>query len=261
MTAIKPATRWLFVGIVTMLLCIGCTSKPKHFTHEVLNRMTPVKDQGNSETCWIYAMLATIETEHLSWGDSVNLSPYYIEKMMEQEPDAPKSKRGELATLLRLMEKYGIVSYDAMRSIDTPAPKWVFMLGATYTPQEFAHSVCKPGEYIQLMSTPKKPYYEESELEVPDNWMHDRYLNIPKDSLLVKAERAVKAHHGVCWSDDNHGMAIVGIAHDDDGEKYFVMKNSWGDNRPYGGLVYISFKEFLSETVSVVMTKEAYERP
>ena len=47
----------------------------KEYTNEVLNRMTPVKDQGDSETCWIYAMLATIETEHLAWGDSVNLSP------------------------------------------------------------------------------------------------------------------------------------------------------------------------------------------
>ena len=105
-------------------LFISCTQKePQHFTHDVLNRMTPVKDQGDSETCWIYAMLATIETEHLAWGDSVNLSPYYIEKMMEQEPDAPESKRGEGSTLIRLIEKYGIVGYDAMRSIDTPAPR------------------------------------------------------------------------------------------------------------------------------------------
>ena len=68
----------------------------KEYTNEVLNRMTPVKDQGDSETCWIYAMLATIETEHLAWGDSVNLSPYYIEKMMEQESDAPRANVGRV---------------------------------------------------------------------------------------------------------------------------------------------------------------------
>ena len=114
--------RFFTISLV-LLLCIGCTKKePKHFTNELLNRMTPVKDQGESETCWIYAMLAAIETEHLAWGDSVNLSPYYIEKMMEQEPAAPKNKRGEAATLLRLIEKYGIVGYDAMRKVETPAP-------------------------------------------------------------------------------------------------------------------------------------------
>ena len=97
--------------------------------------MTPVKNQGKSQLCWAYAMLAAIETEHLRWGDSVNLSPVYIEKMLEQEPDAPESKRGMGATLIDLIQKYGIVGYDAMRNADAPAPRFVFMLGAEYTPQ------------------------------------------------------------------------------------------------------------------------------
>ena len=249
----------IYLLIATLLA--GCAQPEyKHFTHEVLNRMTPIKDQGESETCWIYAMLATIETEHLAWGDSVNLSPYYIEKMLEKEPDAPESKRGMGATLLRLIQKYGVVGYDAMRKVETPAPKWVFFLGATYTPQEFARSVCKPGEYLQLMCDEDKPYYEESELEMEDNWLHDRYLNIPMDSMIVKTERAVRAHHGVCWEDREHAMAIVGIAHNNEGKKYFIMKNSWGKDGPYGGLEYISFDEFRSETVAIEMTKEAYQK-
>ena len=78
-----------------MLLALCCTQQPpKHFTHEVMNPITPVKNQGKTQLCWVYAMLAAIETEHLRWGDSVNLSPAYIEKMMEQEPEAPENKRG-----------------------------------------------------------------------------------------------------------------------------------------------------------------------
>ena len=91
--------RFLYL-LIAFLFCIGCSHRePEHFTHEVLNRMTPVKNQGESQTCWIYAMLAAIETEHLSWGDSVNLSPYYIEKKMEEESQAPESKRGMGKTL------------------------------------------------------------------------------------------------------------------------------------------------------------------
>ena len=257
-TKFKKMKKIVLIGVV-FLLC-GCVAEEKHYTHEVLNRMTPIKNQGKSQTCWIYAMLAAIETEHLAWGDSVNLSPYYIEKMLEQEPQCPKSKRGEPATTLRLLEKYGICGYDAMRKIETPAPKWVFMYGATYTPQEFARSVCKPGEYMQLMSDDSKPYYQEFELEMEDNWLHDRYLNIPMDSLFAKTERAVRQHHGVCWEDKGHGMAIVGIAHDDKGEKYFIMKNSWGTKRPHGGLEYISYKDFKKNTIAVEMTKEAYNK-
>ena len=244
---------------MTFALCIGCSQKPpKHFTHEVLNPMTPVKNQGKSQLCWAYAMLAAIETEHLRWGDSVNLSPVYIEKMLEQEPDAPESKRGMGATLIDLIQKYGIVGYDAMRSAETPAPRFVFMLGAEYTPQEFARSVCAPGEYVALTSTDDAPYYKAVDIDLPDNWRHNRCLNIPMDTLLRKTIHAVRRHHGVCWESESHAMAIVGIAHDDDGEKYFVMKNSWGTNRPHRGLDYLSFKKFRKSTLAVEMPKEVY---
>lgn len=202
-------------------------------------------------------MLAAIETEHLAWGDSVNLSPYYIEKMMEQEPQCPENKRGMGKTALNLIQKYGIVGYNAMRSVDTPAPRYVFMASAEYTAQEFARSVCKPGEYIALTSDSDKPYYQDVDIDLPDNWMHDRFYNIPMDSLLAKTIRAVKQHHGVCWESKGHAMAIVGIAHDDEGRKYFIMKNSWGTERPYKGLDYLSFRRFKIITLAVEMTRDA----
>ena len=246
------------IRVVMPLLClvltVGCGwQEPKHFTHEVLNRMTPIKDQGESEICWAYAMLAAIETEHLSWGDSVNLSPYYIEKMMEKESAAPKNKHGMGVTLIRLIQKYGIVGYDAMRTVETPAPQWVFMLGAAYTPQEFARSVCAPNEYIALTSTDREPYYKKVDIDQPANWLHDRFYNIPMDTLLTKTEQAVREHHGVCWESKEHAMAIVGIAHDDSGEPFFIMKNSWGTEDPYKGLTYLSFEDFRDQTLAIEM--------
>jgi len=246
------------IRVVMPLLClvltVGCGwQEPKHFTHEVLNRMTPIKDQGESEICWAYAMLAAIETEHLSWGDSVNLSPYYIEKMMEKESAAPKNKHGMGVTLIRLIQKYGIVGYDAMRTVETPAPQWVFMLGAAYTPQEFARSVCAPNEYIALTSTDREPYYKKVDIDQPANWLHDRFYNIPMDTLLTKTEQAVREHHGVCWESKEHAMAIVGIAHDDRGEPFFIMKNSWGTEDSYEGLTYLSFEEFRDQTLAIEM--------
>ena len=250
----------LFLPLLLLLLLTACgQQQPRHFTHEVLNRMTPVKDQGKSQTCWVYAMLAAIETEHLSWGDSVNLSPYYIEKALEREPQAPESRRGMGATLLRLIQKHGIVGYDAMRSADTPAPRFVFMLGAEYTPQEFARSLCRPGEYVALTSNPDKPYYDTVDIALPDNWLRDRFVNIPMDSLLSKTERAVRQHHGVCWESKAHAMAIVGIARDDEGRKYFIMKNSWGADRPHKGLDYLSFAAFRRKTLAVEMPAACFK--
>ena len=266
--------------LLVCLMLVGCGKKrPQHvFTHEVLLPMTPVKNQGKSELCWAYAMLATIETEHIVRGDSVNLSAVYIGRMLDdyaasvlqqrqskQGAGVQAKRKGQRAmgvTLLNMLPTVGAMDYEVLPDDapdDLATPSWVFLLGARYTPQEFARSVCAPGEYLQLMCDDDKPYYEESELEVPDNWLHDRYLNIPMDSLFAKTERAVREHHGVCWEDKGHAMAIVGIAHDDQGEKYFVMKNSWGTNRPHGGLEYISFKQFKKHTVAVEMTKEAYK--
>ena len=240
--------------LLCLVLTVGCGwQEPKHFTHEVLNRMTPIKDQGESEICWAYAMLAAIETEHLSWGDSVNLSPYYIEKMMEKESAAPKNKHGMGVTLIRLIQKYGIVGYDAMRTVETPAPQLVFMLGAAYTPQEFARSVCAPNEYIALTSTDREPYYKKVDIDQPANWLYDRFYNIPMDTLLTKTEQAVREHHGVCWESKEHAMAIVGIAHDDSGEPFFIMKNSWGTEDPYKGLTYLSFEDFRDQTLAIEM--------
>jgi bleomycin hydrolase len=54
-------------------------------------------------------------------------------------------------------------------------------------------------------------------------------------------------------------MAIVGIAHDDEGKKYFIMKNSWGTNRPHKGLDYLSFNNFRKKTLAVELPKDCIE--
>ena len=82
-------------------------------------------------------------------------------------------------------------------------------------------------------------------------------FRIPIDSLLAKTEQAVRQHHGVCWESKSHAMAIVGIAHDDEGNPYFIMKNSWGTGGPYKGLAYLSYSKFKKTTLAIEMTKEA----
>ena len=59
--------------------------KQRKFTTEVMLRYTPVKDQGRSPLCWAYSMLATIETEHIMMGDSVNLSIDYVTRKLLAE--------------------------------------------------------------------------------------------------------------------------------------------------------------------------------
>lgn len=164
-------------------------------------------------------------------------------------------------TLLNIIQRDGIVPYDVLPDDATdnlPTPKQVFMLGAQYTPLEFAHSVCAPDEYISLTSLPDSPYYKKVEVPIPDNWERNRLLNIPLDTLRAHVNRALKNHHPVCWESKAHAMAIVGLAHDSLRRPYYIMKNSWGTDRPHGGLVYLSARKLWRDIVAVYMTKEAY---
>lgn len=257
----------VFLLLAAVALLVACGRKEQHqFTHDFLLPMTPVKDQGKTELCWAYAMLAAIETEHLLRGDSVNLSGVYVGRRLQHYQQSLgqtlTSQRGMGMTLLNMIQREGIVGYDVLpddATDDLPTPQWVFMLGAQYTPQEFAHSVCAPDEYLALTCWPDSPYYNKVEIPVPDNWEHNRLLNLPLDTLKKHVDRALRSHP-VCWESRGHAMTIVGMARDERGKPYYVMKNSWGSKRPHGGLVYMSVGKMWKEMIAVYMTREAYER-
>ena len=156
-------------------------------------------------------MLATIETNHLMQGDSVNLSTDYVARQLLMESarryylsrgTTPINMRGMGTRLLTLIQTYGAVPFDAYHAyhpvnynvvarklqlasrsttnfnhLDSransildeaigylPGPK-VYMLGAEYTPLEFAHSVCQEDEYQAITSFTHHPFGSHFVLE------------------------------------------------------------------------------------------------
>jgi len=249
---------WL-MGVVCLLM--ACQQQPpSDYTCDVLLPMTPVKNQGKTELCWAYAMLATIETEHIVRGDSVNLSAVYVGRMLRKDP-VRRSERAMCQTLLNIIQRDGVVPYDVLPDDATdelPTPQWVFMLGARYTPLEFAHSVCAPDEYLSLTCVADSPYYNKVQVPVPDNWEHNRLLNVPKDTLRQHVDSALQHGHPVCWESRGHAMEVVGLARDKQQRRYYVMKNSWGTSRPDGGLVYMPVSKMWQDVIAIYMTKDAY---
>jgi bleomycin hydrolase len=59
---------------------------------------------------------------------------------------------------------------------------------------------------------------------------------------------------------DDHLMHIVGIANDQFGNPYFIVKNSWGSSNPYGGIQYVSYPYFKMKTISVLVHKNALSK-
>ena len=334
---------------IALLLSCGKSGKeevrsPEQFHTDVLLKTTPVKQQGNNNLCWIYAMLATIETEHIMAGDSLELSVDYLARMYLKEQAMQRygfvgqeknSMRGMIPMTLRLLNRYGAMPHNSYRSSEktdyhvilrklqrmadqhriqrrglvslskeadlllddeiAPLPLWVFMLGCQYTPLEFAHSVVGKNEYVMLTSFTHHPFGQPIALEVPDNHYQDEFLNVPIDSLTRYVIRALRTGHPVCWegdiseplflasegtarmvdesrqvtqadrqkafdlyeTTDDHCMEIIGLAHDHQGMRYFICKNSWGANNPYGGLMLLSVNYFRAKTICVALSAEA----
>lgn len=56
---------------------------------------------------------------------------------------------------------------------------------------------------------------------------------------------------------DDHGMVIVGYATDQEGNKFYKVKNSWDTNQVYDGYFYVSVPYFLEKTLNIGVRKEA----
>lgn len=56
---------------------------------------------------------------------------------------------------------------------------------------------------------------------------------------------------------DDHGMVIVGYATDQEGNRYYKVKNSWDTNQLYGGYLYVSEPYFLEKTINVMVHHDA----
>ena len=56
---------------------------------------------------------------------------------------------------------------------------------------------------------------------------------------------------------DDHGMQNYGIAKDQTGKEYFMMKNSWGEYGPYKGFWYVSKPYVAYKTMNIVINKNA----
>ncbi len=56
---------------------------------------------------------------------------------------------------------------------------------------------------------------------------------------------------------DDHGMHVYGLAQDQNGNKYFMVKNSWGYAGKYKGIWYASDAFVRYKTLNVVVHKDA----
>ena len=154
-----------------------------------------------------------------------------------------------------------------------------------------------PNDYVEISSYTHHPFYQPFVLEVPDNWAHAYYYNLPVDELMQTIEYSLKQGYTVCWdgdtsekmfshnkgladvpkrligkidqemrqetffdrsTTDDHLMHIVGLSKAPDGRTCFYTKNSWGtDSNKFGGYVHLTNDYVRLKTIAILVNKAA----
>jgi bleomycin hydrolase len=172
------------------------------------------------------------------------------------------------------------------------APETFNFQGKTYTPKSFAIEKIgiNPNDYVEITSYKHRPFYTKFALEIPANWNHNTYLNVPLVDFISIIDHALLNNYSVAWdgdikegygngfcrlesdkvitqqirqeafdnytTEDDHNMLIIGIADNKEGKRFYIFKNS-SPSRDNGGYIYMS-KEYLQlKTISVMTHKEA----
>ncbi|WP_167616342.1 C1 family peptidase [Maribellus sediminis] len=177
-------------------------------------------------------------------------------------------------------------------------PKQIKYEDSKYTPLELCDKLgINPDDYVELTSFSHHAYYQPFVLEVPDNWSHDLYYNLPIDELMEVMYYSLNQGYTVCWdgdtsektfrhkngkadlpqkqigkvdqemrqetfyrrtTTDDHLMHFVGLSKEAGGRDCFYTKNSWGaDSNDYEGYLHLTDDYVRLKTIAILVHKDA----
>ena len=165
--------------------------------------------------------------------------------------------------------------------------------GKVYTPKSFAESLdLNLDDYVSITSYTHHPFNEWFVIEAPYKWRLKPSYNIPIDQLMSTLDYALDKGYTVAWGGDvsgdftrtglawlpedvtptqelrqeqwdnwdftyDHVMLIYGKAIDENGEPYYLVKNSWGKSGMYQGIWYMSRDYIALNTVYIFLNRNA----
>jgi bleomycin hydrolase len=201
-----------------------------------------------------YTPISFAESLGLNLDDYVELASFnhhpFYEKFVLEVPD--NWMGGEIYNIpLEELEK--IIDYSLENGYSVA---W----GADMSDKGFSW---KNGVAIVPESRPDKMTAEEKE-----KW--DKLTDSEKDAALYKFEKPgyektiTQEMHQKVFDNysmtDDHGMHITGIAKDQNGNSYYIVKNSWGTDQKYKGYLYVSIPYILLNTMDIMVNKNAIQK-
>lgn len=96
-------------------------------------------------------------------------------------------------------------------------------------------------------------------VKMPKKEQNEELLKRPGKEKVITQELRQQEFDSQQTTDD-HGMHVVGKAVDQIGNKYFIVKNSWGSYGKYKGYLYASYPFVAYKTTSVMIHKDALSK-
>ena len=156
----------------------------------------------------------------------------------------------------RWASSYNLPLDELMRVMEESVKNgWTFAWGADVSEDGFAR---REGKNKCVATVPLKNKEGEAGYD-QSRWTGEKAKiseSDNKDEKTVTQDMRQEAYDN--WeTTDDHGMQIYGIAKDQHGKEYFMMKNSWGDYGPYKGFWYVSKPYAAYKTMNIIINKAA----
>ena len=161
--------------------------------------------------------------DNWSWGETYNVPLDELEEVMD-------------STLYK--------GYSLVWSTDVSEKGFSFQRGMAVAPEVVYDSVSKK----------ESRKWDKMTQEEKDDYMFSMTNPVPE--ITVTPELRQKAFDDFSTTDD-HGMHIVGLATDQNGKKYYYVKNSWGTNNKRDGYLFASESYVRYKTISIMVNKDA----
>jgi bleomycin hydrolase len=186
---------------------------------------------GSTYTPKSFAKLVVgIHPEDYMELSSFTTSPYY-EKTMLMVPDNwafAKVYNVKMNDLTDIIDNALNNGFTVAWAADVSERYFSWKNGVAYVPEK---------DYEDMNDTEKKAMFDG-----------------PMDERKITPELRQKAFDDYETTDD-HGMHIVGLAKDQNGKQYYIVKNSWGDKNDYKGYIYVTKAYVQYKTTAILLHK------
>lgn len=90
-----------------------------------------------------------------------------------------------------------------------------------------------------------------------DRESHHRSVTSPSPGGTALTQQQRQHAFEARQTTDDHCMELCGLAHDAQGRRFFLAKNSWGRSNRYDGFIYLSYNYVKMKTIAVCIPRSA----